>query len=132
MPERQVTLKLGGAYLIPVGRPFHPKLRALIDYDGAGVYAIFTADAEALYVGESHALGRSRLYKTITRHFFHWGLNPHTDAQGRRRGGTTYPRSSLVAWAKCRPEDAAEAQYQAIAQLEPRDNVFDGSTIPPF
>jgi len=118
--------------------PYHPRLAALRNRDASGVYVIFDARTrEPLYVGESHS---GRLYDTITRHFRAWSIDPDTDEQGRRRGGTTYHRQAVRVAVQVTPADRAEdEQYAAIAWIDPSDNKITGETLideiadlPPF
>lgn len=107
----------------PRGWRYAPELAALDDGRTSGVYVIIER-GQVLYVGESHT---GRLFDTITRHFRKWRVDASRDAQGRRRGGTTYNRDRVkVAWVECPAGDAQELQYKAIQRLNPRDNVNDG------
>lgn len=109
------------------GRGYHPFLRTLANQ--SGVYVIFANNdnGKPLYVGESHT---NRLYDTITRHFRSWRIDPRNDAQGRRRGGTTYDRARVtLSVAITAPQDAAAAQFALIQVLNPRDNGTDGRTL---
>lgn len=87
----------------------------------SGVYAIIMAGTrEVLYVGESHS---GRLKDTITRHFRRWKIDASADATGRRRGGTTYDRHSvMVAVVVTTADQATEVQFAEIERLQPRDN----------
>jgi len=104
---------------------YAPHIRALQARRASGIYAIFDAGNRApLYVGESHT---GRLFDTITRHFRSWRIDPRNDAQGRRRGGTTYTRERVrVAVLETEPDTAQALQYRAIAELRPRDNDIQG------
>lgn len=102
------------------------ELAALRGVNVSGVYCIMDEQRRALYVGESHT---GRLYDTITRHFRQWKIDPSNDAQGRRRGGTTYDRSKvLIAYTLTLPGDAAALQYAEILRLRPRDNAIECSS----
>ncbi len=109
-----------------VGPNYHVSLQSLVG--SSGVYVIFDrSTGSPLYVGESHT---GRLYDTITRHFRRWKIDPRNDAQGRRRGGTTYDRSRvLISVAITPPDVAAAAQFALIQSLAPRDNRTDGRTF---
>lgn len=104
---------------------YHPNLQAIRGLDESGVYAIIDLRTRVvLYVGESHT---GRLYDTITRHFRRWKRNPK-NSQGRRRGGTTYSRFSvLLAMTITDASEAQDRQYEEIQRLNPRDNKVDGS-----
>lgn len=66
---------------------YAPELVAIRGGKLSGVYVIMDTQMETVhYVGESHT---GNLYDTITRHFRRWKLDPSSDRQGRRRGGTT-------------------------------------------
>lgn len=108
---------------------YHPALDALRHIHASGVYAILDDNSgECLYVGESHT---GRLFDTITRHFRRWRINPHTDATGRRRGGTTYDRTRVsVSYSVTRDDQAQAAQAEWIAELDPRDNTQGPSSEP--
>lgn len=104
---------------------YAPALEAIRGRKWSGVYAIIDRKTrKVLYVGESHS---GRLYDTITRHFRRWKLDPRDDAQGRRRGGTTYDRDRVaIAYLITSPEDAPGIQFAEIQRLKPRDNSADG------
>ena len=95
------------------------------------VYAILCHDTrEVLYIGESHT---GRLFDTLTRHFRNWRIDPKSDSQGRRRGGTTYDRERvLVAIVFTEAEDAQDVQEAEIARLDPRDNTNSYPPPAPF
>lgn len=109
----------------PGGR-YHPQLTALRNRHASGVYAIIDKRSrQALYVGESHT---GRLYDTITRHFRAW--KPRNDPQGRRFGGTTYDRNTVLVEYRLTADAAAmDTQFAEIQRLRPRDNVMDGGTV---
>lgn len=86
-----------------------------------GVYLIRDATTkELLYVGESH---RERLMHTLMRHLWVWN--------GRGSGPTYSPRFVEIAVELYeRPDEAIDRQFELIRQLDPRDNVVDGHTLP--
>lgn len=108
------------------GGHYHQHLAELRNYKVSGVYAIIDDVGQVLYVGESHT---GRLYDTITRHFRSWRIDPRQDAQGRRRGGTTYDRRAVqVAYLITNADEAQAQQYAEIQRLQPRDNTNDGAS----
>lgn len=125
----RASIAVADAFPAVQGRRYHPHLAELRLYRASGVYAIVAPRGRVLYVGESHS---GRLYDTITRHFRRWAIDPHLDAQGRRRGGTTYDRRRVsVAYLITRADEAQDHQYAEIARLRPRDNLIDGSASEP-
>lgn len=122
-------LSLAKAFPAVAGnRGYHPQLLAIRQAAVSGVYAIAERRSRrVLYVGESHS---GRLYDTITRHFRSWAVDPSRDAQGRRRGGTTYNRLQvLVAFVITEADVAQAAQFAEISRLRPRDNQVDGLSV---
>lgn len=108
-----------------VSGQYVPALAALRSRKASGVYGILSG-SQWLYVGESHT---GRLYDTITRHFRSWKLDPRTDGQGRRRGGTEYDRRQVrIVWIETAPDEAEALQYAAIGMYKPRDNSHQGTT----
>lgn len=110
------------------GGRYGPELEQIRKVHASGVYAIAEARSRrVLYVGESHT---GRLFDTITRHFRSWRIDPSKDAQGRRRGGTTYDRRDvLVAFVVTEDDVAQAAQYAEISRLGPRDNQVEGVSV---
>lgn len=108
------------------------KLAALRPLAVAGVYGILSDKGRWLYVGESHAGGRGRMYDTITRHFREWRTDPSRDRYGRRRGGEQYDRRRVrLVFRVTEPEHAEDLQFALIRELRPRDNDHDGETLEP-
>lgn len=119
------ALRIADAFPAVEGGGYHRHLAELRNYQASGLYAIVGPRGAILYIGESHT---GRLYDTITRHFRDWRIEPGTDAQGRRRGGTTYNRDQVrVIYLICNADEAQQRQYEAIQRLGPRDNIIDGS-----
>lgn len=110
-------------------KSYHANLLALRGLEASGVYGIYSTGGKLLYVGESHS---GQLFDTITRHFREWEVGPD-DAQGRRRGGTTYKRGGVkLAFVVTRADEAQDLQLDMIRRLSPRDNVLDGRSVAPL
>jgi len=125
-------LIIGDAFPASNGPPgrnaYHANLNVLRGRSLSGVYAIVRRGV-VLYVGESHT---GNLYDTITRHFREWRVDPSRDAQGRRRGGTTYDRRTVgVVYIVTPAHIAQDLQLAEIQRLEPRDNTIDGGASDP-
>lgn len=85
----------------------------------SGVYAIRDRyTGQVLYVGESHT---GNLYRTLTRHLQAWS------SEDSDRSFNSYHRDAVeVAVLRINnPADVPAAQSRIIADLEPRDNIYN-------
>jgi hypothetical protein len=88
-----------------------------------GVYLIRDRrSGEVLYIGECHRPSQG-LLKTMRRHFWQWS--------GPTAGPTFNPKFVEVSYELTGAgEEATARQFELIQQLQPRDNVQDGRSLP--